>query len=257
MHVTALTFVIVCPLVFLAGIVDAIAGGGALISIPAYLFAGLPMHAVIGTNKLSASMGSILAAYRYWKNGFVHWGVAAPCAAAALVGSAMGANISLMLDTRVLKILLLVLLPLIAWYVLRKKEIDYHGEPRTPGITLALSLFLSLVIGVYDGIYGPGTGTFLMLLFTGLVHTSLREAAGTTKIIALTTNLTSLAVFLHGGVVMLALGLTAGVFSVAGNYIGTWLFTRRGASFVRPIILVVLVLFVLRLCGELFFGMFS
>lgn len=257
MHVTPLTFLVVCPLVFLSGIVDAIAGGGALISIPAYLFAGLPMHSVIGTNKLSASMGSILAAYRYWKNGFVHWAIAAPCAVLALIGSAVGANISLLLNTRILKIILLVLLPLIAWYVLHKKEIDYHGEPRSPHVTLALSLLLALSIGVYDGMYGPGTGTFLMLLLTGLVHTSLNEAAGTTKIIALTTNITSLVVFLRGGVVLLALGLAAGVFSIAGNYIGTWLFTQRGASFVRPIILVVLVLFVLRLCSELFSGWFS
>lgn len=252
MHLTPIHFLIVCPLVFFAGLVDAIAGGGGLISIPAYLFAGLPVHTVIGTNKLSSAMGTSLATYRYWKSGFIRWRIAAPCAVLAVAGSLLGANLSLIADSTFIKYLMLVLLPFLAVYVLRNTSLAHQKAPFSYRRTLVLCLLTALAGGVYDGFYGPGTGTFLMLLLSGLAHVALNECAGTTKVINLTTNLTSLVVFLHGGVVLLPLGLTAGLFNIAGSYIGTRLFTAKGASFVKPVILVVLVLFAARLCFDLF-----
>ena len=254
MTLTITTFLIVCPLVFLAGLVDAAAGGGGLISLPAYVFAGLPVHTVIGTNKLSSCMGTALATYRYGKQGFIHWNRALPCAVAAIIGSSVGARVSLMIDAQVIKVIILILLPFVALYVLRSKSLNEQKEPFSDRRTLLLCLVIALFVGAYDGFYGPGTGTFLMLLLTGVAHVALGETAGTTKVINLTTNITALVVFLHGGVVCLPLGLTAGLFNIAGSYIGTNLFTRKGASFVRPVILVVLVLFVAKLCSELFFG---
>ena len=253
MDLTPIHFLIVCPLVFFAGLVDAVAGGGGLISIPAYLFAGLPVHTVIGTNKLSSAMGTSLATYRYWKNGFIRWRIAAPCAVLAVVGSSIGANLSLIADSTFIKYLMLVLLPFLAVYVLRDSSLAHQKTPFSTRRTLVLCLFIALAAGVYDGFYGPGTGTFLMLLLSGLAHVALNECAGTTKVINLTTNITSLVVFLHGGVVLLPLGLAAGLFNVAGSYIGTRLFTAKDAAFVKPIILVVLVLFAARLCFDLFF----
>ncbi|MDO5547563.1 MAG: sulfite exporter TauE/SafE family protein [Eubacteriales bacterium] len=253
MHLTPLTFFIVCPLVFLAGLVDAVAGGGGLISIPAYLFAGLPVHTVIGTNKLSSAMGTTLATYRYGKSGFIHWRIAAPCAVFAVFGSSLGANLSLSVDATSIKYIMLILLPFLAVYVLRNKSLEHPKAPFSYRRTLVLCLLIALTAGVYDGFYGPGTGTFLMLLLTGLAHVSLNESAGTTKVINLTTNITSLVVFLHGGVVLLPLGLAAGAFNIAGSYLGTRLFTSKGAAFVKPIICIVLLLFAARLCSELFF----
>ena len=253
MDLTPITFLIVCPLVFLAGLVDAAAGGGGLISIPAYLFAGLPVHTVIGTNKLSSAMGTSLATYRYWKSGFIRWRIAAPCAVLAVAGSSFGANLSLIVDSTVIKYLMLILLPFLAVYVLRDNSLAQQKPPFSHRKTLFLCLLIALTVGAYDGFYGPGTGTFLMLLLSGLAHVSLNECAGTTKVINLTTNITSLVIFLHGGVVLLPLGLTAGLFNIAGSYIGTRLFTEKGAAFVKPIILVVLALFAVRLCFDLFF----
>lgn len=102
-------------------------------------------------------------------------------------------------------------------------------------------------MGVYGGFYGPGTGTFLLLLLTGVAHVSLREAAGTTKVINFVVDLVSIIVFSQAGQVLLPLGLTAGVFSMAGNYIGARFFTQKGAKFVKPLICVVLVIFFIKI----------
>ena len=107
------------------------------------------------------------------------------------------------------------------------------------------------MIGMYDGFYGPGTGTFLLLLLTAFAHVSLNEAAGTTKIINLTANYAALAVFLYNGKALIPLGLTAGLFSMAGNYLGATAFTKKGAAFVRPMIILVLALFFAKLIYEL------
>ncbi len=106
------------------------------------------------------------------------------------------------------------------------------------------------MIGVYDGFYGPGTGTFLILLLTGVAHMKLKEANGIAKAINLTTNISSLSVLLLYGKVILPLGLSAGLFSIAGNYIGTRFFDRGGARLVRPVILLVLVIFFIKVLTE-------
>ena len=93
-----LPFIIACPLAFLAGVVDAIGGGGGLISLPGFIMAGLPMHMVLGTNKLSSCMGTSLATFRFWRQGLIQWRRALPCAVCGLVGSAKGANLALLID---------------------------------------------------------------------------------------------------------------------------------------------------------------
>lgn len=117
--------------------------------------------------------------------------------------------------------------------------------------TLAISLPIALLAGAYDGFYGPGTGTFLLLLFTGAAHMSLHAAAGVTKVINLTSNVTALAVFLWNGVPNLSLGLTAGCFGILGNYLGARLFSQRGARWTRPLIIVVLAIFFGKVCLSL------
>ena len=247
-----LTFVIICPLLFLAGFVDAVAGGGGLISLPAYMLAGLPAHSAIATNKLSSSMGTTVATLQYIKAGFVKWKICLPAIAAGLLGSWLGAKISLFLDEDVLKIMMLVILPFIAFYVLRTKSLERKDTAGySVKITVLLCAVISLAVGIYDGIYGPGTGTFLMLLFTGVARLTLQDAAGATKAINLTTNLTALTVFLYHGAVLIPLGLVAGVCNMAGNYLGSRCFFSKGAAFVKPLILVVLLIFFIKIISEI------
>ncbi len=246
-------YLIVCPLVFLGGYVDAIAGGGGLISLPAYLIAGLPVHISIATNKTSAAMGTALTTAKFWRQGYIRLKLCLPCAVFALAGSTAGANLALRVDDYVFRIFLLVVLPLTAVYVFRSKSLDAGGkEPLSPGRTLAVACTLALLIGVYDGFYGPGTGTFLLLLLTGLGHMSLNDAAGTTKAINLATNVAALITYLLNGQVLLPLGLTAGLFGIAGNYLGARSFTARGAKIVRPLIVTVLAVFFVKILYDTF-----
>ena len=253
MTLTPLHFLIVCPLIFIAGFIDSIAGGGGLISLPAYLISGLPVHTCIATNKLSSSMGTVISTGRYVRAGYVDLRLSVFCVAAALVGASLGANLALMIDDTLFRMLMLVILPLTAFYVLRKKDL-FAGSQRDdlPFARLAaLASVIAFVLGMYDGFYGPGTGTFLILVFTGLAHMSLSSANGIAKVINWVTNITSMAVFLTNGRVLLPLGLTAGCFSIAGSYIGTRFFDSRGAKIVRPVMIGVLIIFFIKVILEL------
>lgn len=249
---TVLPYLIVCPLVFLAGFIDAIAGGGGLISLPAYMIAGLPAHAAIGTNKFSSTMGTTIATWQYAKNGFIHWKQIIVAIPATLVGASIGSNLALLVPEHDFMILMLVLLPLTAAYILiRKKALTGSETPFPPLKTAMIIGVLSFFIGMYDGFYGPGTGTFLMITLTGLAHVSLNDAAGITKTVNLTSNITALAIFLMNGVVWLQLGIVAAIFSIAGNYLGAKFFTNKGTKIVRPVILLVLTIFFIKVITDL------
>ena len=246
-------FLIVCPLAFIAGFVDSIAGGGGLISLPAFFFAGLPVHNAVATNKLTSTMGTTIATIRYALNGYMVKTFVIVGVICGLTGSWCGSNLLLVTDDTAIKVIMLAALPFIAFFVLKTKNLDaFSAAPLPQRKALVITAGIALVVGVYDGFYGPGTGTFLMMLLPALAHQDVRTAAGTTKAINLSTNAAALVVFLVNGAVLLPLGLAAGVFNIAGNYIGAGKFTKAGASIVRPIMLVVLVLFAAKLIFDLF-----
>jgi len=243
-------YLIVCPLAFIAGFVDAVAGGGGLISLPAYLIAGIPVHTAIGTNKLSSGMGTAIATWQFWKNGYIPWKVAAICCIVALFASGLGADLGLLLDESIFKILLLFILPATAVYILFHKSFGSENADYPKTKTVLFSVLTAFIVGVYDGFYGPGTGTFLILLLTGLAHMRLDTANGIAKSINLCTNLAGLAVLLINGKVIILLGFIAGIFSVFGNYIGTHCFQRGGAKIVKPMIIFVITTFFLKTLFE-------
>ena len=246
-----ITFLIVCPLTFLGGFVDAVAGGGGLISLPAYMIAGLPVHNAIATNKLSSGMGTTVATYRLASLGYIPWRKAALCIVMAIIGSSTGAKLALMVDADLFKKLMLVIIPATAIYVMRNKNMDEPKEPLGDRQTVIRASLVALLIGVYDGFYGPGTGTFLILLLSGFAHISLKESNGIAKSINLTTNLSSLAVYLMNGKVIILLGLAGGLFGIVGNYIGVTFFKNKGAKAVRPLMIIVLVIFFIKILTEI------
>ena len=235
-------YLIVCPLVFLAGLIDSIAGGGGLISLPAYLIAGVPPHIALGTNKTSSSMGTVVSAAKLAKNGFVDRRTAIPGGLCAVAGAIVGATISLYVEDTVITHMMIVIRPVVAFYVLRSRTLGESEKTGTltGGRLIGAVCGIGLVMGIYDGFYGPGTGTFLLLLLTGLAHLDTRRAAGTTKVMNLSSNLAALATFLINGKVYYSLGLVSGLFCIAGHYIGSSLVVRGGRRVVRPMILVVL-----------------
>ena len=245
-------FLIVCPMLFLAGLVDSVAGGGGLISLPAYLLAGLPAHMALGTHKLSSACGTSLATARFIRRGLVNRRLALPGVAAAILGSTLGARLSLITDERLIRQVLFFVLPLAALIVLNRRLFPEReeGEPRLDRRTLAACTLSALIIGCYDGFYGPGTGTFLIIAFTVFARLAVPTANAHAKVINLTTNLSSLAVFLHGGTVLIPLGLAGAACNMLGNYIGSGLAMKGGARFTRPVILLVLALLLIKLLTE-------
>ena len=242
-------FLIICPMLFLAGLVDSIGGGGGLISLPAYLFAGLPVHTAIATNKLSSSCGTALATVRFIRKGLVSLRLAVPSVAAAMAGSALGARLSLAISETVMKYVLFAVLPAAAFFVLNRKLFDDRNGQAVAGgrRTLAVCAASAFVIGMYDGFYGPGTGTFLIIAFTVFAKMTVGAANAQAKVINLTSNVTSLAIFLMNGQVLILLGLAGAVCNMAGNWIGSGLAISRGTRIVRPVILAVLALLLIKI----------
>lgn len=156
MTIDIYVYLIVCPFVFLSGFVDAIAGGGGLISLPAYFISGLPTHFALGTNKLSAMLGTSITTYKYAKLGYINLKMAVIAVIFAFVGSSIGAKLALLVPDREFKIALLFILPLTAYYLLKNRNFGQGSEKKLSEVlVIALCSLVSLFVGIYDGIYGP------------------------------------------------------------------------------------------------------
>ena len=238
--------------VFCAAFVDAIGGGGGIISVPVYLLAGLPTHNALGTNKLSSCLGTAASTLRYIKNGFVDWPLAVPSVVFALVGAHFGTRLQLMVDEAYLKYMLLLVLPVVAFILLKQKSFPENRGEMAFSLRAAIVWSASLVIGLYDGFYGPGTGTFLLLIFCNLAKLDLRSASGNVKIVNFSSNIGALATALAAGTVLVPVGLIAAVFSIAGHYLGAGVTIKNGAKIVKPVIFVVLGLLAVKIILELF-----
>lgn len=246
-------WIIVCPLVFLGGLIDAVAGGGGLVTLPAYLIAGLPPHMASGTNKCGNAFGTFLSTGRFLKRGEVHMPSALAGAAGALVGAWVGAKLNMVMPERVLYYLMLAIVPVMAVFLLFKRNFgtEDHSDEFGRVQLLSMALGIGLCIGAYDGFFGPGAGTFLMLAFTGLCKFDLLTASGNTKLANSASNLASLVTFALAGQVMWVVGIPAALCGIAGNYVGSSLALKGGAKVIRPMFFVVLALLVARLAYNL------
>ncbi|MCL2575682.1 MAG: TSUP family transporter [Defluviitaleaceae bacterium] len=249
MEFDILQIVILCGLVFFGGFIDSIAGGGGLITLPAYVLTGVPMHMALGSNKFSSTFGTAFSAFNFLRNGKVYVKAIPVSVVMALGGSSFGAWVALLVDGNILRWILVFMIPVIAVVVLVKK--NFGAENRSD--TLRQSIIImgagiaALVIGFYDGFFGPGTGTFLILIFTVFLRFDLVTANGNTKIINLSSNVGSLVTFLISGQVIFALAVPAAVFGILGNLAGSGLAIKIGPKIIRPILVVVLVLLLVNL----------
>ena len=249
---------LICAGVFLASFMDAIAGGGGIISVPTHLiaFGSLPVPYALGTNKVSAAIGSCFSTGRFIKNGYVDWRLFGPSIAFALAGSAIGTWLQHLTPDAVLKYLLLFVLPVVAFLTLRGREWPDEPGEIDPKKRMAIVWAAAFVIGGYDGYYGPGTGTFLMIIFIRLAKMDTRHAAGGVKVINLSSNIGSLVTQLASHYVFLRVGLIASVASIAGHYIGSGLAIKNGSKIVRPAVILVLILLTVKVGSELLFPEF-
>jgi uncharacterized membrane protein YfcA len=249
---------LVCCGVFLASFMDAIAGGGGIISVPTYLLAlsGAPIYVILGTNKLSSSIGTVFSTARFIKNRCVNWKLAVPSAVLAILGSVGGTWLQHHTPAVVLKLMLLFVLPVIALLSLRKRNWPEDHDPIPFAKQAAIVWIAALILGAYDGYYGPGTGTFLMIIFIRFAKFNTKIAAGNVKIVNLASNIGSLFTAWQAGYVFWGIGLIAALASIAGHYIGAGLTIKNGSKIVRPTVIVVLILLTLKIISEFLFPNF-
>lgn len=234
------SYLIVFPLVFLGGFVDSIAGGGGLITLPAYYLAGLNPAWAGGSNKMSALFGTAVAAGKYIRRGHVDWRSGAASLAGSIPGAALGSWLLTKLPGQYVKIGVLLALPLVAFFVIKKKDLSVSRALVPPRFSLPASFLIGLLIGVYDGLVGPGTGTFLMLCYVSLLGMPALSASGTARLVNLGSNVGSAVTMILAGRVLYALALPAALFSILGNSLGAGLAIKKGAPFIRVLLLAVL-----------------
>jgi uncharacterized membrane protein YfcA len=244
---------LLCAFALLAGVLDAIVGGGGLVQLPALLVVlpQAPVVALLGTNKLASVVGTASAAVTYNRRIAVDRRTAAEMAGAALLGSAAGALVATRVDGDVLKPVVLLALVGVLAYTLRSPSL---GEVERLRLGAAAQRAVAVVggagIGFYDGFVGPGTGSFLVFLLVGAVGLSFLHASATAKVVNTMTNLAALALFAAGGHVLWVLGAAMAVANLLGSQIGTRMAIRRGSAWVRRVFVLVVTALVLRLAVD-------
>jgi uncharacterized membrane protein YfcA len=253
MHLSVFSYVSVFAFVFLAGIIDSIAGGGGLISLPAYLFAGLPPHLALGTNKFSSCWGTLFATHRYWRSKMIDMRVALTSAAGALLGSWLGTKTVLLINPYFLNYILVILIPLIAIITVMNQNIGMHNLSGNHSVKrkLWLGVIAGMVIGFYDGFFGPGTGTFLILFYTVMLHYDFVTANANTKVVNLASNIAALVTFAAAGKVLYMLAIPAALCGIMGNLVGAKIVVLRGSKIIRPVFILALTLLMVRIIWNL------
>jgi uncharacterized membrane protein YfcA len=248
-------YLILAAAAFLAGMIDAVVGGGGLIQIPA-LFSTLPNVApatLLGTSKLAGIWGTGAAAISFSRRIKVAWSTAAPAAAAAFVLSFLGAYTVTHVPPDFLRKLLPFILVAVALYTLKKKDFGKHHAPvHSGGREQIFAVLIGGSIGFYDGFFGPGTGSFLVFMFVRFFGFDFLAASAVSKVVNVACNLAALLWFGYSGHLLWQIGLVMAVTNVAGSLIGSRLAMRHGSGFVRKIFLVVVSALILKTSYDAF-----
>jgi uncharacterized membrane protein YfcA len=248
------TLLVLVAAAFVAGALDAIGGGGGLIMVPALLAAGLPPHLALGTNKGQSFFGSLSAAVRYARAGLVDGRRARVTFPAAFVGALGGTALVLVIRPEILRPVVLGLLVLAAILVTVTRPRGGSGasavpEPRR---SWAMAAIIALVIGAYDGFFGPGAGTFYIAAFVAFLAIPMARASADAKVANFASNIAAAILFAHRGVILWGIALPLAGGQILGGWVGAHLAIRRGDSFVRAVVLVVVFALVLKVARDLY-----
>lgn len=256
MPALTLTTAVVCSGAALTGgFIDAIAGGGGLLTMPALLLTGVPPHLALGTNKISSSLGTAVALGAFARSHLVLWRLALAGLGFSLLGSWIGSLLALQISSAALGKILMGLLPVGMLLTLapKRKCQDRRGTPARSGPRFWLLVpLVCLAIGVYDGFFGPGTGSFLILALHWVLHTDLIEASATSKVLNLGSNVGATVAFIWHGTVFWPLAVIMTACSMLGNWLGSRTAIRVGPAAVRRFLMVSLGLLLMTLIWRYF-----
>ncbi len=240
---------ILCAFAYCAGMIDAVVGGG-LIQIPAIInvLPGTQNASVFGTNKFAAVWGTSLAAPSYVGRVIIPWNLVLPAAISAFAMSFLGAATVSSIPPELLRPLVLFLIVVMAVYIFRKKDFGSIQRPLAIGKReRVLSVLIGGGIGFYDGLFGPGTGSFLIFLFIRYFAFDFLQASASAKFVNIATNIAALMFFVPTGKVLYAIAIPMAIFNMLGAYTGTWVAMKRGTPFIRMLFLFLLVALILKL----------
>jgi uncharacterized membrane protein YfcA len=239
-----------------AGFVDSVAGGGGLVQLPSLLIS-MPNTApsvLLGTNKLPSFLGTLGATASYLRRVKPDFKLAFAMAVPAFIGSGLGASVATRIPKDAFRPIILVLLIIVALYTWRKKELGLAENFRfARHHQVGMGITAGLIIGFYDGIFGPGTGSFLMLILVALLGFAFLQASVTAKIVNLSTNLGAILVFGFNAQIMWLLGLTMAIGNVTGGFLGARWAMKGGSILIRKMFLFVTTVLILRLVYDTFF----
>ena len=242
---------ILCPIIAIGAIVDAIAGGGGLITLTAYVAVGLPPQIALGNNKFASASGTTIACYRYIRKGQVDWKVGTIAIFFSLMGSFVGSFLATRFADATLHYLLIFLVPAIAIFIMLKPDFG-QAKPMLTKYAIPLSALTALLLGAYDGFFGPGTGMFLTIIFTSVIGLDLLRSCGTAKVVNLASNIAALVTFIRFGSIDYAIAIPCAISAIIGGYIGSGLALRGGVRVIRPVMLFVLALLLLKVIASTF-----
>lgn len=237
---------------FMAGFVDSIAGGGGLIIIPSFLIAGIPPQWALGTNKFQATLGTSIATINFIHKKKVSVSVILSGILFALGGAYTGSRLILTLDPNIVGKIIIFMLPLGMFATLMPKRVTIsHKNLSKLDIFLKIPL-ICLIIGFYDGFFGPGTGSFLTISFYIFINLNLIEATANAKVFNFVSNLGALVAFIYSGKVLFLLAIPMALANMAGNYLGSHLVLKKGDKIIKLFLILVLITLTVTLIGRYF-----
>lgn len=247
--------ILLCIAAFGAGFIDAIVGGGGLLQTPAMLviMPQYPVATLLGTTKIPSFSGTAFAAYKYSRNVQLNWKLLLSISAVAFIGAFTGAYCVSMLRNELIKPVIFCVLIAVAVYTYTKKDFGLHQEKEISVIRqLLIGLLFGIVIGFYDGLIGPGTGSFLILAFISLLGSDFLHASANAKFVNLATNLAAIIYFAGTGHIMFEIAIPMAVCNLMGSFAGTKLALLKGNKFIRVFFLVVVFGTILRFAYDIF-----
>lgn len=240
---------------FAAGFVDSIVGGGGLIQLPAIFIAykTLPVAMIMGSNKFAGFSGTALAAVRYVRRTPVNWKAVGPAIVTAVIFGFVGARLIAYLDKEAVRPIIFILLIAVATYTFFKKDFGLiNRESRASQSALLWSLLTGAALGIYDGFFGPGTGSFLIVIYISIFGFDFLNASVSAKLVNCATNVAALSAFIIGGNVLWKVAIPLAMFNMAGSWLGVKTALKRGRKFVRVFFLVVVTAMIIKFGYDLF-----
>ncbi len=252
-HHVVILYVFLVVMGFLAGFVDAIAGGGGLISLPALSLTGMPMSIVLGTNKLQSSIGTSMAVFKYYKDGLINFKTVFRGLLMGFIGACLGAITANYVPNNFMRFIVPFLMLGVFIFNLFNPKLGVHAGKKRMTESIFFSIF-GFILGFYDAFFGPGTGNFWIIAIVFFLGYTFLEASGYAKVLNLKSNLFSLAIFLWFGKVNILIGLVMASGQFVGGYLGAKVVILRGSKLVRPFFMTVVGFNILLLFYQLIVG---